>query len=177
MPTSPSPTTPHSKHWDTSRVRVYLPACPAHTLACPERALLHTNARFLRTRSCALSHAITFSSTPSALTAHFRCLRAVPRVRLLHGARSTSTRTRTSLPRHFVAQWRFSASSPRALFTRNRCFHAFSLPPSSPVGEPVEERLASPLLPAGSCRKWGCTEVARLLSRATDVPAWKQLLL
>jgi len=35
-------------------------------------------------------------------------------VRLLHGARRTSNRTRASPPRHFSAQFRFSASSPLA---------------------------------------------------------------
>ena len=120
------------------------------------------------------------------LTAHFRCLRAVPRARLLHGARRTSTRTRTSLPRHFFAQWRFSAPSP-ALFTRNRCFHGFSLPPSSPVGEPAKlnpshasaerNNLRSTADTLPKSKKWGYTEIASLLSRATDVPALKQSFL
>ena len=62
MSTSPSPTTPHPTQWDIPPIRwafellpatpdhslqVYLPACPAHTLACPERSLLHTNAILL----------------------------------------------------------------------------------------------------------------------------------
>jgi hypothetical protein len=101
-----------------------------------------SSVRFFAQLRCS---AFSFSCSPSSLTAHFRRLRAFPmrpphrvlgpppaRIRLLHGARRTSTRTRTSLSRHFFAQWRFSASSPCALFTRNRCFHGFSFPPSSP---------------------------------------------
>jgi len=56
------------------------------------------------------------------------------------------------------------------------------LPPSSPFGEPGEERwVQRSCLPTAAAlpesKKWVCTEVASLLSRATDVPALKQLLL
>ncbi len=147
----------------------------------------------LHTLPCTLSCAITFSSTPSTLTSHFRRLCAVPtrspqrvlglppaRICRLHGARRTSTRTRTSLPRHFFAQWRFIVSSPCALFTRNRCFHGFSLPPSSPVGEPAKlnpshasaerNNLRSTAATLLKSKKWGYTEIASLLSRPTNVP-------
>ena len=143
-----------------SSLHVYLPACPARTLACPERLLLHTNARFLRTSPCVLSCAITFSSTPSALTAHFRRLRAVHAQPLL---------------------------ASTALFTRNRCFHGFSLPPSSPVGEPAKlnpshasaerNNLRSTAATLPKSKKWGYTECASLLAHVTDVPALKQRFL
>ena len=68
--------------------------------------------------TCALARAITFSSTPSVLTAHSRCLRAVPRARLLHGAR------RTSLPLQSAA---YASASTRALCAPQRAHNAVSL--------------------------------------------------
>ena len=76
---------------------------------------------------------------------------------------------------------------PHALFTRNRCFHGFSFPPSSPVDEPAKlnlshasaerNNLLSTAATLPKSKKWGYTEITSLLSRATDVPALKQLLL
>jgi len=68
--------------------------------------------------TCALARAITFSSTPSVLTAHSRCLRDVPRARLLHGAR------RTSLPLQSAA---YASASTRALCAPQRAHNAVSL--------------------------------------------------
>jgi hypothetical protein len=76
---------------------------------------------------------------------------------------------------------------PHTLFTRNRCFHGFSFPPSSPVDEPAKlnlshasaerNNLLSTAATLPKSKKWGYTEITSLLSRATDVPALKQLLL
>ena len=53
------------------------------------------------------------------------------------------------------------------------------LPPVASRAKSVWPALSCPPAAAAlpESKKWGCTEVARLLSRATDVPALKQLLL
>ena len=68
------------------------------------------------------------------MTAHFRCLHAVSRARLLHGASAACalSRAHVSSSVRFFAQLRRIAFSfpPRAFRTRNSCCRIF--PPSSP---------------------------------------------
>ena len=179
------------------------------------------------------------------LTAHSRCLRAVPRARLLHGARRTSqplqsaayasasTRSLCAPQRAHNAVsfcpvcsissgqrptsrapaarrapcyslvWRFGGRAPPqlqrvlalspphvgrlpsamlrttcALSARNRCSRS-SPPFLPPLASQTKSRCVQrSCLPTAAAlpesKKWVCTEVASLLSRATDVPALKQ---
>jgi len=166
------------------------------------------------------------------LTAHSRCLRAVPRARLLHGARRTSlplqsaayasasTRSlcapqraqnavslcQCALPCDRLA-WKFGGralppqlqrvlalSPPRvgrlpsamlrttcALSARNRCSRS-SPPFLPPLASQTKSRCVQrSCLPTAAAlpesKKWVCTEVASLLSRATNVPALEQRFL
>ena len=82
------------------------------------------------------------------MTAHFRCLHAVSRARLLHSASAACalSRAHVSSSVRFFAQLRRSAFSfpPHALRTRNRCCRIF--PPSSPPWRAGRRAFGQPAL-------------------------------
>jgi hypothetical protein len=143
MSSSSSPTTPHPKHWDTPCVPIGVCTPPFESLHTQHSGTDHQSVGRLSSSLPLQSDPYT-STSPRALRPPCAISCAIPQesARLSHRltpARSrTTTLAHTSPPRHFSAQLRFSASSPHALFTRNRCFHGCPFPPSSPVGEPAK---------------------------------------
>jgi hypothetical protein len=179
MSTSPSQTTPHPTQWDIPPIRW------AFEL-------------LLATRPCVRKRAITFSSTPSArLRTSAACALSRAHVSLTvlppPALRCASSHKCDAAPspsllarsvRATVAVEVFHASpSPSRLARSVRATVAVEVFTFLPRGEPRRRGAASNALACRQlphCRyrkKWVCTEIASLLSRATDVHAWKQRFL
>jgi hypothetical protein len=143
------------------------------SLCAPQRA--HNAVSFCPVCSAAGSNASRVPVQSTGL--EIRRARAPPAT----PARSrTLSHARRSPPSALLRTTCDAAPSPSRLARSVRAAVAVHLPP--PRGEPGEERVASPLLPAGSCRTAGIEEMGLHRSRPsvgvpTDVPAWKQLLI
>jgi hypothetical protein len=70
----------------------------------------------------------------------------------------------------FSAQLRFRASSPHAVFIRNRCFHGFPFPPSEPAKlNPFRASTKRNQLAVDSCRT---AEIERIMGAQNLPVCW-----